>query len=255
MPSRSTCSIFGLVISGIGMNDIVGRIADAERREERMWIVTANPEILLEAKRNPRYWETLRCADLRIVDGVGLQFVGWLFHSSLRRVSGVDLAEHLAGMAERRGWKIALLGGSDGVADRAAWALRKRYPGLRVVAEQGGTVDAAGEGDRASDEAFARLISERPDILLVGFGHPKQEAWIARHAESFPALKVVVGVGGTFDYWADRSHRAPRGIRMIGLEWLWRLGLEPRRFPRIIRAVILFPIRAVFDRRHTPSRL
>jgi N-acetylglucosaminyldiphosphoundecaprenol N-acetyl-beta-D-mannosaminyltransferase len=248
MPSNSTANVFGLVIHGLDAEEVVSRIETQTESGKYCWIVTANPEILLEAKRNPRYWETIRSADLRLVDGFGLQLVGWLFGSSLKRVTGVDLSEAIIAHSERRNWSVVLLGGKNGAADRAAWQMRQRHPRLRISSYDGGSVTKEGVGDEQAATALSRLIREPPDILLVGFGHPKQEEWISKNAGNIPGLKAAMGVGGTFDYWAGIVNRAPKIFRLVGLEWLWRLIHEPTRIKRIFRAVIVFPLLAIRDR-------
>ncbi|MCI0479903.1 WecB/TagA/CpsF family glycosyltransferase, partial [Candidatus Uhrbacteria bacterium] len=155
---RRTFECFGLVIHGFDWRDIRSRVVDAAVHGGRTWIVTANPEILLAAKRDPSYWQTLREADLRLVDGIGLKLAGWLAGSLPKRLTGVDLADDLIFLAEVHAWSVALIGGKDGVADAAAWKLRREHPSLRVTAESGGTVDAQGVGDAAADEALHRLI-------------------------------------------------------------------------------------------------
>lgn len=248
MPLPATFECFGLVIHGFGWPEVRLRLEDACSRGEPLWILTANPEILLTAKRRPEYWQTLRQTDLRLVDGVGLQYIGRLFRAAPVRLSGVDLAENILEHAEVRGWRVAFVGGAVGVADRAAWNIRRRYPTLRIIAEHGGVIDDRGEGDAAAEEAAHRLTLESPEVLLVAFGHPKQEAWIRRRMTEFPSVRVVVGVGGTFDYWAETHVRAPHWMRRIGLEWVWRLFCEPKRWKRIIDAVLFFPVLAIRDR-------
>jgi len=139
-------------------------------------------------------------------------------------------------------------GGGSGIAEQAAEALKKKISGLSVTAEQGGQVEMNGQDDDVGEEARHRLTLFAPQILLVAFGHPKQERWIARHLVEFPSVKIVIGIGGAFDFWADTIKRAPFVIRRVGLEWLWRLILEPRRWKRIWNAVIVFPIFFIFDR-------
>ncbi len=248
MFSNSTVNVFGLVIHGLDSKEVVSRIETQTESGKFCRIVTANPEILLEAKRNPAYWETLRGADLRLVDGFGLQLVGWLFGSSLKRVTGVDLSEYILAHAERRNWSVALLGGKNGVADRAAWQMRQRHPRLRITSYEAGIVTNEGMGDEQTNAALSRLIRIPPDILLVGFGHPKQEEWIAKNAGNIHGLKAAIGVGGTLDYWAGSADRAPKILRSVGFEWLWRLVQEPTRIKRIFRAVIIFPLLAIRDR-------
>ncbi|MGA9162704.1 MAG: WecB/TagA/CpsF family glycosyltransferase, partial [Actinomycetota bacterium] len=124
-------------------------------------------------------------------------------------------------------------------------------PGLKVV--------GAGAGVRFGDDGLARpaeaedavaeaIRSASPTVVLVGLGAPKQERWIDRHADAFPSVRIMTGVGGAFDMWAGSKRRAPRAFRTLGLEWLWRLALEPRRWPRIVRATVAFPVLALMDR-------
>lgn len=212
-----------------------------------MMVVTANPEILLEARRRPAYWQILRQADLRLLDGIALKFVGWLSGANPKRLTGVDFSERLLQEAVRRGWKVGLVGGGEGIADKAAWEVRKAYPDLAVHAEQGGTVGRDGGDDEAGANARFRLTQFAPDILLVAFGHPKQEAWIARQLAELPSVKIAMGVGGTLDYWSMTKSRAPNLFRKWGFEWLWRLCTEPQRWKRIFNAVVVFPIVVVFS--------
>jgi len=248
MNSRKTFECFGLVIHGFGLEDTLSHIEDTKTHGGQSWIVTANPEILLYAKRTPSYWQTIRQADLRLVDGTGLQFVGWLSGASPKRLRGADLAEALIRQAAEQGRSVAFVGGDPGVADKAAWAMRQKYPALRVVSEQGGTIDAEGVGDAANEEVLHRLTMNAPDVLFVAFGHPKQEEWIKRHLADLPSVKVAVGVGGTLDFWAGAATPAPKLLRAIGLEWFWRLIREPRRWRRILDAVVVFPLVFLSDR-------
>ncbi len=233
------------MIHGFDWTEVQTRLEDAVTHQQATWIVTANPEILLHAKREPGYWQTVRQADLRLVDGFGLQLVGWLFQSSPSRLTGVKLTDHLLKQAQDKGWKVAFVGGGKGVADKAAWKMREVYPTIRIIAEEGGRVTADGMGDETNDEMLQRLTQEAPDILLVAFGHPKQEAWITRHLAELPSVKIAVGVGGTFDYWAGEKKRAPAFLQTLGLEWLWRVFQEPTRIQRILDAVFVFPYSAI----------
>lgn len=248
MSFRKTFECFGLVIHGFGLDDAMAYVEDTRTHGGQMWIVTANPEILLYAKRTPSYWQTIRQADLRLVDGAGLQFVGWLSGASPKRLRGADFAEALVRQAAEQGRSVAFVGGSPGVADKAAWSMRQRYPALRVTSEQGGSVDMNGVGDASNEEALHRLTMNAPDVLLVAFGHPKQEEWIKRHLANLPSVKIAVGVGGTLDFWAGTAKPAPKILRVLGLEWFWRLIREPRRWRRILDAVVIFPFTFVMDR-------
>lgn len=247
MSRLSNFNCFGLVIHGLGREEIISRIETSEGHGGRIWIVTANPEILLAAKYNAGYWQVLNSADLRIVDGFGLQIAGWLKGASPQRQSGVELAEILLERAARKNQKVVFLGGQAGAADKASWIMRDKYLNLKISAIQGGLVGPDGHGDAAMDVAMRDLQSESPDILFVAFGHPKQEAWIAKNLPDLPSVKIIMGVGGAFDFWSGKIKRAPAFLRACGLEWLWRLCKQPERWRRIFNAVVVFPIEIIKD--------
>jgi N-acetylglucosaminyldiphosphoundecaprenol N-acetyl-beta-D-mannosaminyltransferase len=240
MNSRSRIDCFGLQIAGLSTDEIL-RAIQANDSKRPFWIVTANPEILLCAKRDPSYADTLRKAGLRIADGAGLRILGLLRGKRIIRTAGADLAEALVAWAHETGQSAGFIGGVPGTAARACAKMAQKYPGLKCFAEQGGIVSLEGKGDDANEEARHRLTLQAPDILLAAFGHPKQERWIERYVSDFPSLKAVMGVGGTFDYWAGTVRRAPKWMREIGLEWLYRLIKEPKRWRRIWDAVVVFP--------------
>lgn len=239
--------VFSVPIEGLSLAETVSRV---ETSTSPNWIVTANPEILLEAKRDKTYADVLRQASLRLVDGVGLWLVLRLTGHRATRVTGVELAESLIQQAYRNGWRVGLIGGRPGIATRAAEDIQRSYHGIHILAEEGGRVDRDGTDDDAGAASRQRMIRFVPDILLVAFGHPKQEHWIQRHLPEFPSLKAIVGVGGTFDFWAHAAVRAPSWMRAFGLEWLWRLITEPKRWKRIWNAVVVFPLSAIWDTIH-----
>lgn len=232
---------FGVPIEGFGLKETIAHIDESLST----WIVTTNPEILLEAHRDRAYASVLKRADLRLVDGFGL----WLAtFCQTTRVTGVELAERLLQHAHHEGWRVGLLGGEQGEAEASIPDIKRAYPDLAILAEQGGKVSSTGEEDDRTEEARGRMMQFSPQVLLVAMGHPRQEAWIDKHRADFPELKVVVGVGGTFMFWSGKSKRAPHFMRSFGLEWLWRLITEPYRWKRILNAVVVFPILAFIDK-------
>lgn len=227
-------------------------------------VVTVNPEFLLTARSNPRFRATLNAASLAVPDGAGLVLIGRLFGTPLRRrVTGVDVTRHLVARAAEEGWSLFLIGGEKGSAGGAAQALAQHYPGVRIVGHspgpslilKGDTLCEQSDGRAESTAALlARMRSLRPDIVLVGFGAPKQEFWMTTYLPSVPSVRVAIGVGGTLDILSGRTPRAPAILRRLGLEWFWRLLLQPKRLRRILRATILFPIAVFFDQRRNKEK-
>lgn len=235
--------VLNVPIEGLGWSDIEKKLSAGER----LWVVTANPEILLLARKNNKYREAITSADLRTVDGFGLFLVSSLLRRKTERLTGVELSEHLLQFAWTNHLRVGLLGGEFGEAADAGQKLRESYPGLELLVEEGGAINNDGIEDVAAEAARERMILYSPQVLLVAFGAPRQEFWIQEHRNEFPDLRAVVGVGGTFNFWAGRLKRAPRWMRSFGLEWLWRLIQEPRRIGRIWRAVVVFPVLALFE--------
>ncbi len=221
-----------LDILGVGVNDVTPDATVAlltrwiEERRSGV-VVTPNPEMVMLARRDAAFAHNLAAADLAIPDGVGLLWAARLLGTPLRaRVPGSVLVPQLAAASARRGDRWFLLGAAPGVAAEAGQVLAARYPGLTIAGAFAG--DAAPGGDQATRAAIqsAGVI----DVLLVAYGAPRQEAWMARHRDL--GIPVMIGVGGVFNYLAGRSQLAPAWMRRAGLEWLYRLVTEPWRWRR-----------------------
>jgi N-acetylglucosaminyldiphosphoundecaprenol N-acetyl-beta-D-mannosaminyltransferase len=233
------------------LREICEGFFDGERTTR---IFTPNPEILLHAREDPGYAEVLNAADLALPDGTGVALIESIrSRRRVRRWPGVEIAALLLRMAAERGATVAFVGGSDSTAEHAAARWRRAVPGVRIETVGDGVAvaeDGAARPDERDLELTRAVASLSPAIVFVGLGAPKQERWIARNAGAVPSARIMMGVGGAFDMWAGHLRRAPRPIRAMGLEWAWRLVLEPRRWPRILRATIVFPVRALTDRRN-----
>ena len=145
------------------------------------------------------------------------------------RVTGADGLLRIAERAADRGWRLFFLGAAPGVGERAATALRARYPGLRIV----GTV--SGSPAPAEEDALVEQINASgAELLFVAFGAPIQDKWIARNSTRLN-VTMAMGVGGAFDFVAGETARAPRWLRRLGLEWLFRLIRQPWRWRRMMR--------------------
>lgn len=203
-------------------------------------IVTANPEMVLAASRSPPDRTVIEQAGLVLVDGIGLALAARLrARRAVERISGVDFAVDLCRMAAQEGKTVYLLGGRPSRAEGALAALQRRVPGL-----QGAACTAKHSVENVPASFWGELSRYRPAVLFVAYGAPAQERWIAMHRERLEAagVRIAIGVGGAFDMLSMNLPRAPRIMRAAGLEWLWRLALEPQRFSRVARATIVFPL-------------
>jgi polysaccharide pyruvyl transferase CsaB len=192
-------------------------------------VVTLNPEMVMATRRRPALAAILSQADLVTADGVGVVWAARRLGRPLPgRVAGSDLVEALLAAGAAAGWRCYFLGAAPGVAGEAARAAGERYPGLSVVGTR--------HGYFSPDEA-ARVVREvsaaGADLLLVALGSPAQEEFIAAWREELGA-GVAIGVGGTLDVLAGRTRRAPAWLRRAGLEWLYRMVRDPRRWGRAL---------------------
>jgi N-acetylglucosaminyldiphosphoundecaprenol N-acetyl-beta-D-mannosaminyltransferase len=152
----------------------------------------------------------------------------------------------LASLAAHKGYRIYMLGARPEVAQRARERLLCEYPDLQIV----GCVSPIASPllEMGNEPLLQDIERTRPDILLVAFGNPKQEKWIHMHHERLRDVPVCIGIGGTFDFLAGETQRAPLWMQRTGLEWLHRLAHEPRRLARrYARGLIFFPLLVVWQ--------
>src|SRR4029450_5505381 len=201
-----TSVIFGVRLDELRSTDQPPGIAIGFLDGDRVFrIFTPNPEILLHAREDPAYADLLRSADLALPDGTGVAIVQALRGGrSVRRWPGVEIAAMLLRLAAERGQTVAFVGGSADVAESAASRLGA-LPGVKVGGAAAGVAideDGIARSMAREDETVDVIRSAAPTIVLVGLGAPKQERWIERHADAFPSVRVMIGVGGAFDMWA-----------------------------------------------------
>ncbi len=204
---------------------------------KHFFVATPNPEMLLEARKNEQFKKILNTTDLNIPDGFGIMLASGIIGKPLKeRVTGTDCMQAICHYAPE-GTKIFLLGAAPGVAEKTKEILEKRYPNIKVIGTHSGFPAAE------NDEQSRHLINQSgAELLFVAYGAPKQEMWIARNLPHLTHVKVVMGVGGAFDFISGQIKRAPYWMRKIGLEWFYRLTKQPTRIGRIFNATIKFPI-------------
>lgn len=204
----------------------------------RKFIVTANPEILLHANRDKNYTDILLSADLIVPDGFGITLVNKLKRGPrMQRLTGVSLTHHLLQTAEQSNQSVAFLLKQSGFTSKETLnhALKKQYPALSYHLSY-------------DTEPISEISAFQPTIILIGLGAPQQEYWIKQHISTFESSRLILGVGGTFDFISGTIQRAPVFLQHLGLEWLWRLIRQPNRIGRIIRATIIFPYKALIKK-------
>ncbi len=242
-------SILSIPVHSVRLSEATNQIGRFIATGNAHQVVTVNPEFIVAAGQHKEFRQVLQQADLSVADGAGIVWAARFLGTPLpERVTGVDLTHALARLAIQKNWTFYFLGGQPGVAELAAERLKKIYLGLRVVgAESGGIYNGQADCFDQADEMAAligRIKKTKPDILLVAFGAPKQDLFIARHKAEL-CVPVMIGVGGTFDYFSGKVRRAPLWLQQLSLEWFWRLMVEPQRFKRIFTSVVIFPWQVV----------
>ena len=232
-------------------------------------IFTINPEFIVDSYFNPKFRETLNSGNLNSIDGFG---VALAVKSKLNReksksffkifkdytdgsvrdlvVTGVDIVDESLKIANREKLSLFILGGSseDLISYRSATMIQKKYPDINLVGYSS-EFSYKPKDDIETIKFIEKRMKEKSikvlDLLLVAYGHQKQEFWIERNSIKIPA-RVSIGVGGTLDFIAGKVKRAPFIFRSLGLEWLFRLVMQPNRFLRILKATVIYSILSLF---------
>jgi exopolysaccharide biosynthesis WecB/TagA/CpsF family protein len=193
-------------------------------------VCTINPEFMMIAQNDVNFRNILNRADLCVPDGVGLLWAArYLGRPLPQRVTGSDGVPKIAERAAQSGWRLFLLGAAPGVAEKAAAVLMQRYPNLQIAGLYSGS-----PAPEEEDAIVEHVNASRADILFVAYGAPAQDKWIARNLPRLQ-VKMAMGVGGAFDFIAGVIPRAPLWMQRMGIEWLFRLYLQPTRIGRMMR--------------------
>ena len=217
--------ILGVGFDRVDLAAAAERIIERHAAGQRTFVITANPEFVMLCRRDPDLGGIARAADLVVADGTGVLVASRMLRDPLPgRVPGRLLVPAVLQLASG---PVFLLGAAPGVAERAAAALVRRIPSLQVAGTHAGS--PAPEEDQA---IRGRIEATGARVVLVAYGMPAQERWIARNLPLLPSVRTAIGVGGVFDQLAGRVRVPPRFVHAIGLEWLWRLGFEPSRWRR-----------------------
>lgn len=278
-------TVLGVKLHPLRKEEVLHKVKEWLKDESNQGklIVTVNAEFILAAQKDNKFQDILNNADMSLVDGVGPQWaahflakpaiegpwrwahvIGQYFFSGgsvmfqphsitdiiPEKIPGSDLIIDLCAAAAVVDKPTFLLGGGPGVADLAAVKLHDLVPGLSIVGTHGGS-----KHEDADAENRAMINGANPSLLFVAFGAPAQEKWIDRNIHHMPSIKVAIGVGGSFDFLAEakdpnhplamRAKQPPKYMRMMGLDWLYRLITQPYRCRRVWNAVVVFSIKVL----------
>ncbi len=222
-------SLFGVRVHAVSMDEAVRYILRFVEEGVPRQAVTADSSMVVMAQTDRHLRDIINSADLVTPDSIGIL---WACHrrriAMPERVSGVDIVTQLAKVSAQKGLRLFFLGAQPGVAEEAAVRLSQRYPGVQIAGWHHGYFPP-----EAESEVAEKIRQVRPDVLCVAMGIPKQEKWIDRYRYVLQ-VPVSIGVGGTFDVLSGRVRRAPLWMQRMGMEWLWRVGHNPRKIAKVM---------------------
>ncbi|OGL61772.1 hypothetical protein A3C09_01890 [Candidatus Uhrbacteria bacterium RIFCSPHIGHO2_02_FULL_47_44] len=234
--------IFDVPIDDLSDNEFDQQLTEWVNGNTSKFLATPNPEFLLLASKDTEFQKLLQSSDLSLPDGVGLRFaIAALTDERLHhRHTGVDLVDRLAYLSYKTNRHLLLVGGEEGAAKKTKQYFEQKYPGVRISVFNPGRIDLHYRG---THEGYPYdLAGFNADIMLVALGQKKQEQFIKQALPNLPSVRIAVGVGGAFEMISRMKPRAPQFMLRMGLEWLWRVMIEPSRAGRILNATFVFPI-------------
>ena len=222
--------VLGIEFDNTDILEAVERAIRLMEERRHAYVVTPNPEIILESQKNEKLASAVKSADMVLPDGVGVIYASHILGTPIKnRIPGIDFASALMARISENGRKVFLLGVKPGVAELAGERLAERYPGLVICGVNDGYFE-----EEDTEFIIEKINSASPDLVLVCLGSPKQEIWMKNNAELLDA-GLLIGLGGALDVYAGVVERAPRKWRSMGLEWLYRLIREPKRIKRLVK--------------------
>lgn len=222
--------VLGIEFDNTDILEAVERAIRLMEERRHAYVVTPNPEIILESQKNEKLASAVKSADMVLPDGVGVIYASHILGTPIKnRIPGIDFASALMARISENGRKVFLLGAKPGVAELAGERLADRYPGLVICGVNDGYFE-----EEDTEFIIEKINSASPDLVLVCLGSPKQEIWMKNNAELLDA-GLLIGLGGALDVYAGVVERAPRKWRSMGLEWLYRLIREPKRIKRMVK--------------------
>ena len=232
--------VLNVKFDNVTIDEAVNYALDCIHKHQASYVVTPNPEIVMEALENDRLLKALDSASLVLPDGIGIVYGARILGTPLRtKIPGIDfICEVMARLSKENG-SVYLFGAKPGVAEEAAEKLVQKYTGLEIC----GCSDGYFEDDSDIIEEINRV---KPDLLLVCLGFPKQEIWMYDHKEELD-VGLMAGLGGSLDVFAGHVSRAPVSWQKLGLEWLYRLIKQPSRIGRMMRLPV-FLLRVIKKR-------
>ncbi len=223
----------GIDFDNVTMKEAID-LADRALKENRQTVVyTPNAEIAQLAAEEDKFREILCNADILLPDGAGIVLASEIMKTPLKeKVAGVEFGEQILALAAKNHYSVFFLGGKPGIAELAAQKKKEKYPDLSIVGTQDGYYKKEGI---ENDAVLQKINKSGAQILFVCLGAPLQEKWIDKNKNRLFSAKLIMGLGGTLDIFAETVRRAPKFFIRARLEWFYRLLKDPKRIGRTMK--------------------
>ncbi len=233
--------VLGIKIDDYKPQELDNKLEEFLNSDRSRYLVTPNPEMILASHKDEELFYILNKADLAPADGFGLRLAGFLQRKKIPIISGSDLTPKLLARSEKLKEKVFIANWRDGLSKKIdlELALKEKYPELIFL-----VLDLDRE-PFLSPEILEEINNFSPKMMFSTSGSPYQEKFIFHNYKKIPSLRLSLPVGGSFDFITKKLQRAPLFLRKFGLEWLWRLILQPKRWKRIYRAVFVFSFKVL----------
>lgn len=228
-------TLFGITVKKQSKNDILEEIKKYLSSPKGFFhIVSLNPENIVVSYYNNVFKQVVESAQIKIIDGSGIVLAAQILDVPIGdRLTGIELMQRLLGEANRGRLRVLFLGGKPNLANDLAKCYSQLQPEAKFLGIEG--IENIKKPQKDEEEKILSIVADyKPHLLFASFGSPSQELWLARHSNKFKGI-VCMGVGGAFDYLGGTTWRAPGILRKIGLEWLFRLIVQPWRWRRQLR--------------------
>lgn len=227
-------NILGINLAKLSREEVLAKIRSYLNDNKPHMLVTPNAEFILRAQEDEEFHYILNNADLSILDGSGPQLACLVTGNIVHRFPGADLIVDLLNLANEYNQKILILNWRGGLSTAVdiTTTINQNFSGLNFS-----VVDIERDG---SDLKLGEINEFAPSIAVANLGAPFQEKLLYHNLELIPSLRVAIGVGGALDFLTGKITRAPKFMRIFGVEWLWRLGKQPWRIRRIWNATAIF---------------
>lgn len=218
-------------IDNLTMDEAIQRIDELIEEDRCAYVVTPNLDHIVRLENDEKFRRSYENADLVLTDGMPLIWISKLYKTPIKeKISGSDLFPKVCELAEKKEYKLFLLGAAEGVAQKAAESLVKRLPNLNVCGVYSPPMGFENNNEEI-EHVIAMIREASPHILIVCLGAPKQEKFIYDYRKAL-GVPVSLGLGASLDFETGRVRRAPRWMSECGLEWLFRIIQEPQRMIR-----------------------